>query len=88
MNHPTLEEARAAKKRAASVFKSFAPVAGVGLTREKEGYGLKVNLQTSPQGREPLPTDVDGVPVRVEVVGRIEKRTSTKVRTRIARISR
>ena len=88
MNNPTLEEARAAKKRAASVFKLFAPVAGVGLTRIKEGYGLKINLQADPKSGERLPVEVDGVPVRVEVVGRIEKRLATKARTRVARVSR
>ena len=72
MNTCTLERARAAKSRALEVFRSLVLVAGVGITRIEKGYGLKVNLERQP--KVPLPTDVDGVPVRVEVVGRIGKR--------------
>jgi len=72
MNTCTLEQARAAKTKALEVFRSFVPVAGIGITRIEKGYGLKVNLER--QSKVPLPTDVDGVPVRVEFVGRIGKR--------------
>ena len=85
MNSRTLEQARAAKKRAASVFKPFASVAGVGLTRIKDGYGLKINLQGEPKSSKTLPDEIDGVPVRVEVVGGIHKQPADKPRTRIAR---
>jgi hypothetical protein len=65
----TLEEARAAKGRAQAIFQSLAAVVGVGITKVGDGYGLKVNLQAPPAEGTCLPDDVDGVPVRVEVVG-------------------
>ena len=70
----TIDEARAAKVRALEIFRGLGVVASVGITRVEEGYGLKINL------REPLrpdvspPTAVEGVPVRVEVVGAIRPR--------------
>lgn len=70
----TLEEVRAVKPRALAVFEALAPVVGLGITRVGDGYGLKVNLQTAPPVGTALPTDVDGVPVRVEVVGLPAKR--------------
>jgi hypothetical protein len=65
----TLTEARAAKEQALAIFQSLAPVVGVGVTKIGDGYGLKVNLQAPPPEGTSLPGDVDGVPVRVEVVG-------------------
>jgi hypothetical protein len=65
----TLDEVRAAKPRALAVFESLAAVVGVGITRVGAGYGLKVNLREHPSADTPLPTEVDGVPVRLEVVG-------------------
>jgi hypothetical protein len=65
----TLEEARAAKGQAQAIFQSLAPVVGVGITKVGDAYGLKVNLQAPPPEGTRLPGDVDGVPVRVEVVG-------------------
>ncbi|MBM4049171.1 MAG: hypothetical protein FJ279_29070 [Planctomycetes bacterium] len=74
MKAHTLDEARAAKPRALEVFARLAPLAGVGITRMGEGYGLKVNLAEPPGQNVRLPAEVDGVPVRVEVVGRVTKR--------------
>lgn len=71
----TLEEARAAKAEAHGVFARLAKVAGIGLTRVGDGYGLKINVQAEPTG-EPLPTEVRGVPVKIEVVGVIRKRAA------------
>ena len=68
----SLDQARAAKPKALTLFSALAPVVGVGLTRIGKGYGLKVNLEHEPTA--PLPADVDGVPVQVEIVGRISKR--------------
>ena len=39
-----------------------------------DGYGLKVNLAAPPAGDTSLPTQIHGVPVRFEVVGKITKR--------------
>jgi hypothetical protein len=74
MKTNNLEEARAAKSHAAQVFGRLATVAGVGITKVNEGYGLKINLQTAPAKGVSLPTEVDGVPVKIEVVGSIRKR--------------
>jgi len=46
---------------------------GIGITRIGEGYGLKVNLRTAAGKGVELPDKVDGVPVKVEVVGRLTK---------------
>ncbi len=70
-NLSTLQEARAAKPHVLAVFESLAPVAGVGITRLNGGYAVKVNLQAEPPAGTLLPETVDGVPVRVEVVGTI-----------------
>jgi hypothetical protein len=69
-----LERARAAKERARIVFAAKASVVGVGITRVGGGFGLKVNLSEPPPPGAELPETIDGVPVRVEVVGPIRKR--------------
>lgn len=61
--------------KALDVFSELAPVVGVGITRVGDGYGVKVNLSKRPSAR--LPAQVDGVPVRVEIVGVIRKRTAS-----------
>jgi hypothetical protein len=68
----TLEEARAAKAKAAQLLCAL-PVVGIGITRVGEGYGVKVNLSRSVCADQ-LPTEVDGVPIHAEVVGEIRKR--------------
>lgn len=68
----TLEEARAAKRKAAAQLAHVAELNGIGITRIGKGYGLKINLSRSVAAV--LPRDVDGVPVRVEVVGTIRAR--------------
>jgi hypothetical protein len=70
----TLDQARAAKAAAHALFSKIAPVVGVGITRIGAGYGVKVNLQDEPPRGRNLPDAVDGVPVRVEVIGPIRKR--------------
>jgi hypothetical protein len=69
----TLDRARAAKARAHEVFSKLADVVGVGITTIGSEYGLKVNLSSPPLSSKTLPSEVDGVPVRVEVVGELRK---------------
>jgi hypothetical protein len=69
-----LDEARAAKERAKSIFPEKASVVGIGLTRVGDGYGVKVNLGAPPAPDADLPETIDGVPVRIEVVGTIRPR--------------
>jgi hypothetical protein len=70
----TLEQARAAKSAAASLFTKIGKVVGVGITRIGSGYGVKVNLSATPRAVGSVPDEVDGVPIQVEVVGDIRKR--------------
>ncbi len=74
MNTCTIEQARAAKPKAMKTFGSLGTLTGVGITRIEDGYGLKVNLEREPES--PLPAQVDGVPVRVEVTGRLRKQAA------------
>jgi hypothetical protein len=70
----SISQARAAKARALALFADVAEVAGIGLTQVENGYGLKVNLRAPPRPGVTLPDTVDGVPVRIEVVGPINAR--------------
>ena len=70
----TLEQARAAKQEAQKVFGRLGEVVGVGITRVDGGYGVKVNLRREPAAGSEIPSEVDGVPVRMAVVGPIHKR--------------
>jgi hypothetical protein len=75
MDDPSLERARAAKARALELFSTLGDVVGIGLTRIDDQYGLKVNLSSPPKDAGTLPREVDGVRVKVEVVGTIRKRS-------------
>jgi hypothetical protein len=71
-NTTTLDEARAAKSKAVAILAAL-PVVGVGVTRIGDGYGLKVNLSEN-VAADAVPGDVDGVPIKTEVVGEIRRR--------------
>jgi len=62
----TLDQARAAKATAKRQFKRF-KIVGVGITRVGGEYAVKVNLSEPPAPGAKLPTEISGVPVRVEV---------------------
>lgn len=72
----SLEEARAAKQAAQRTFERLGTVAGIGITRSGDGYGLKVNLQRELPAQVEVPKMVEGVPVKVAVVGTIRKRSA------------
>jgi len=72
MGH-TLEQARAAKEKAKTLFTSNV---GVGITRLGDGYAVKVNLRNPMSDEDRIPTSIDGVPVQFEVVGEIRKQHS------------
>ena len=74
MVNADLERARAAKERAKVIFAGKASVVGVGINRVAGGFGVKVNLSEPAPPDADLPETIDGVPVRVEVVGAIRKR--------------
>ncbi len=73
----SLEAARAAKQKALTALEGRAEVNGVGITRVGAGYGIKVNLAAAPPRGTALPEEVDGVPVLVEIVGRIVKQKAS-----------
>ena len=70
----TLAKARAAKGRALSYFRGVGDVVGVGITRLNDEYAIKVNLREPISSDISLPTHIEGVPVRVEVVGVLRPR--------------
>ena len=71
----SLKDAQAAKGRAAQVFGDLVGDVAVGIMKlGDDHFGLKVNLTEQPTKGTSLPTEIDGVPVQVEVVGRIRKR--------------
>lgn len=74
MNPAALHRARAMKQRTLEALSARAKVVGVGITKLEGGYGLKVNLEELPPADTPLPDNIEGVPVRFEVVGKIRKR--------------
>ena len=64
-----VEQARAAKERLRMTLKGRSDVRGIGIARGADGYQLQVNMSRDP-GSD-LPGAVDGVDVRVRVVGAI-----------------
>ena len=66
-----LDEARAAKERAKAIFAGKSSVVGIGITRVGDRYGVKVNLNAPPAADAGFPESIDGVPIRMEVVGPI-----------------
>jgi hypothetical protein len=69
-----LDQARAAKERAKTIFAKNASVVGIGITRVGDGYGVKVNLDAPPADDAEFPETIDSVPIRMEVVGPIRPR--------------
>jgi hypothetical protein len=69
----TISAARAAKNEAKRRFGRTSGVVGIGLTRNGDGYAVKVNLGPSVE-RPVLPDEVEGVPLVVEHVGAVAKR--------------
>ncbi|MFW6028340.1 MAG: hypothetical protein ACOC9Q_02315 [bacterium] len=72
----SLNVARAAKSRVGQVFGELVgEEVAVGVTRLRDdGYAVRVNLPKDPGEGVGLPDEVEGVPVEVQVVGRIRKR--------------
>ena len=69
----TLAEARAAKAEALKRFSDSPNVAGIGIAMGPGGYGVKINLVR--ESDVDLPTEINDVPVVVEVVGQARKRS-------------
>ncbi|MFC4554703.1 hypothetical protein [Georgenia faecalis] len=65
-----LAAARAAKTRLHAELRDDDDVVGIGLRRTADGYGLKVNVSRG-TARDHVPSTVEGVDVRVDVVGQV-----------------
>lgn len=70
-----LARARAAKDEAKRLLSDLEEVAGIGLTRNQGGVGLRVNLSRSVTPARQLPEVIGGVPVSYRVVGRVRKQS-------------
>jgi hypothetical protein len=68
-----LQRAQAAQDRLVDRLGEHPEVNGVGIARADGGYVIKVNVRRA-SARGAIPTEVDGVTVRVETVGPIRKR--------------
>ena len=75
MKPATLSQARAAKAKVVELMKGSDAVNGVGIARQGAGYAVKLNL-VRPTKTDAVPSRVDGVPVKVEIVGEITKRST------------
>lgn len=62
------------KAKVAEIFGRLGAVVGVGITRIDDEYGVKVNLRSAPARGARPPESLNGVPIRVEVVGQVRKR--------------
>jgi hypothetical protein len=70
----TLQRAKTAKGPALEQFKRLGNVVGVGITRVGDDYAVKVNLSAPLAPGVAAPTEIAGVPVRVEVTGLLSPR--------------
>lgn len=70
-----MSAARAAKAHVRQMLAGDDRVNGIGITRAEDSYAVKVNVVSSHDLPE-VPDVVDGVPVKVAVVGHISARAS------------
>jgi hypothetical protein len=67
------EQAKAAKAAVERAYRRFGDIA-VGITKVGASYAVKVNLHGPLPAGADAPKVVDGVPVQVEVIGKITPR--------------
>ncbi len=77
MNSPTLENARAAKRKLATCLANVDGIVGVGIAKVDGQYAVKVNLRQPLNDSEVIPDTVDGVPVHLDIVGTIRPRPTS-----------
>ena len=65
------QRAQEVKHHASELFSQFGPVNGVGVTQTDDGFAVKINFEREPDDRSAMPATVDGVPVTIDVVGKI-----------------
>ena len=73
----TREQAQRAKQKLETMLGNIPEFADappqVGLSLLEGGFGIKLNLAEASPAASRLPSEVDGVPVRVEVVGKARR---------------
>jgi hypothetical protein len=69
MNGATYEEAEAAKELLAAEVANLPELRGIGIAVLDAGYGVRLNL-SGPIDRT-VPTEINGVPVIVRIIGTI-----------------
>ena len=69
----SLDKVRAAKAGLRQHLGKSVDVVGIGVTGREGRYALKVNVRQMPKGRT-LPSEINGVPVKFEVVGTVRPR--------------
>jgi hypothetical protein len=70
----SLSNARAVKEKVAALVAGEPSVRGIGISHEDGGYAVRLNILSGPRPQK-IPDEVDGVPIRVHVVGRIRKQS-------------
>jgi hypothetical protein len=78
MSRVTLIRAQAAKRSALRRFKRLGKVTGVGITRVGGKYAVKMNVSEPFDPAIDVPAEIDGVPLRVEVTGRVRPRANRR----------
>lgn len=74
MSSVSLKQAQAAKAAAKRIVLRVDKAAGVGITRVGNDYAVKVNLSVPLRDASSIPKSIDGVAVKVEVIGAIRPR--------------
>jgi hypothetical protein len=69
----SLGQARSAKNRALEVFLAYGPLASIGITKSGGGCALTVSFEAAPSAMSELPADIDGFPVKVDVIGSVRE---------------
>jgi hypothetical protein len=80
MAHISLEQARVAKRATQQRLEAAGQDAAVGITRVDGEYAVKVNVAAAPRAAGRLPASIEGVPVKVEVVGPVTPRARSAAR--------
>ena len=74
MDGVSIERARVVKAHVLERFEKVPQVGGVGLIRVGEGYGVKINLSEPLESGQVIPTEFEGVPILIDVIGRVVAR--------------
>lgn len=69
MTAPNLEQAHEARRKLREHLAGIEGIQGIGIVALAEGYGIKVNVRD--ERPRDVPAAIDGVPIRIEVVGAI-----------------